>query len=80
MCVRLCGRSLFSKNGEKDPTYRRDILKTIPCVDVVDGSDQSEEPWKDGLIDEGLLSLLEEDDGGESAGVGVGVGYTVDAV
>ena len=57
------------------------LLETTPSIDVLDSSDQSEALWKDGLIDEGLLSLLEGDDGeGEGAGIGLGVGHTVDVI
>lgn len=78
-CVRLCVvRSLFSKRWKEDSTFRRDMLKNIPCVDDLECSDQcsdqSEALWKEGLIDEGLLSLLEGDDDEEGAGIGIGVG------
>lgn len=73
MCVLAAFRSLFSKHGKQD---RRDTLKkTIPRIDTPDGPDPTEALWKDGLIDEGLLSLLEDDDG-----VGLGEEYSVDVI
>lgn len=52
------------------------MLKNMPPVEVLECSEYPEALLEDRLIDEGLLSLLEGDDGEEGAGIGIGVGYT----